>query len=82
MTPAKRFHRHVVQLSGEISRGNPVVGVEMGFKPAVSLTEQIADHLSAEIISGRLAPTARIQECHIAAIHVICELVDAELFPE
>lgn len=26
--------------------------------------------------------TARIQECHIAAIHVLCELVDAELFPE
>jgi D-sedoheptulose 7-phosphate isomerase len=26
--------------------------------------------------------TARVQECHIAAVHVICELVDAELFPE
>jgi D-sedoheptulose 7-phosphate isomerase len=26
--------------------------------------------------------TARIQECHIAAIHVLCELVDAELIPE
>lgn len=26
--------------------------------------------------------TARIQECHIAAIHVVCELIDAELFPE
>jgi len=26
--------------------------------------------------------TARIQECHIAVIHVICELVDAELFSE
>jgi D-sedoheptulose 7-phosphate isomerase len=26
--------------------------------------------------------TARVQECHIAALHVICELVDAELFPE
>jgi D-sedoheptulose 7-phosphate isomerase len=26
--------------------------------------------------------TARVQECHIAAIHVLCELVDAELFPE
>ncbi|MGI9590142.1 MAG: D-sedoheptulose-7-phosphate isomerase [Myxococcota bacterium] len=25
--------------------------------------------------------TARIQECHITAIHVLCELVDAELFP-
>jgi hypothetical protein len=31
----------------------------MGFKPAVSLTEQIADHLSSEIIRGRLAPTER-----------------------
>jgi D-sedoheptulose 7-phosphate isomerase len=26
--------------------------------------------------------TARIQECHIAVIHVICELIDAELFSE
>jgi D-sedoheptulose 7-phosphate isomerase len=26
--------------------------------------------------------TARIQECHIAAIHVLCELIDTELFPE
>jgi DNA-binding GntR family transcriptional regulator len=38
----------------------------MVFKPAVSLTEQIADHLSNEIISGRLAPTERIQELKIA----------------
>ena len=38
----------------------------MGFKPAVSLTEQIADHLSAEIIRGRLAPAERIQELKIA----------------
>ena len=26
--------------------------------------------------------TARVQECHIAAIHVLCELVETELFPE
>lgn len=26
--------------------------------------------------------TARVQECHIAAIHVLCELVESELFPE
>lgn len=26
--------------------------------------------------------TARIQECHVAAIHVLCELVEDELFPE
>lgn len=38
----------------------------MGFKPAVSLTEQIADHLSNEIIAGRLAPTERIQELKVA----------------
>ena len=25
--------------------------------------------------------TARIQECHITAIHAVCQLVDAELFP-
>ncbi len=34
----------------------------MEFKPAVSLTEQIANHLSDEIINGRLAPLERIQE--------------------
>lgn len=42
------------------------MGVSVGFKPAVSLTEQIADHLSNEIITGRLAPTERIQELKIA----------------
>lgn len=26
--------------------------------------------------------TARVQECHIAAVHAICECIDAELFPE
>jgi D-sedoheptulose 7-phosphate isomerase len=26
--------------------------------------------------------TARVQECHISVIHVLCELVDAELFTE
>ena len=38
----------------------------MSFEPAVSLTEQIADHLSSEIIHGRLAPMARIQELKVA----------------
>lgn len=38
----------------------------MGFKPASSLTEQIADHLGNEIIAGRLAPTQRIQELKVA----------------
>lgn len=38
----------------------------MEFKPAQSLTEQIADHLESEIIFGRLAPCERIQELKIA----------------
>jgi DNA-binding GntR family transcriptional regulator len=38
----------------------------MGFKPAASLTEQIANHLSDEIINGRLAPLERIQELKVA----------------
>lgn len=38
----------------------------MNFEPAVSLTEQIADHLATEIIFGRLQPSARIQELRVA----------------
>lgn len=38
----------------------------MNFEPAVSLTEQIADHLATEIIFGRLQPLARIQELRVA----------------
>ena len=38
----------------------------MEFKPALSLTEQIADHLEGEIIFGRLAPSERIQELKVA----------------
>jgi DNA-binding GntR family transcriptional regulator len=39
----------------------------MNFEPAMTLTEQIADHLGAEIIRGRLKPMARIQELKVAA---------------
>lgn len=38
----------------------------MAFKPTASLTEQIANHLSDEIITGRLAPLERIQELKVA----------------
>jgi DNA-binding GntR family transcriptional regulator len=38
----------------------------MDFKPALSLTEQIANHLSDAIIAGRLAPCERIQELKVA----------------
>ncbi len=38
----------------------------MSFEPAVSLTEQIADHLGREIIAGRLKPETRIQELRVA----------------
>jgi DNA-binding GntR family transcriptional regulator len=36
------------------------------FKPQLTLTEQIADHLGGEIITGRLAPASRIQELKVA----------------
>lgn len=39
----------------------------MHFEPAVSLTEKIADHIGAEIITGRLRPRARIQELKVAS---------------
>jgi DNA-binding GntR family transcriptional regulator len=38
----------------------------MAFHPTQSLTEQIADHLSREIITGQLAAGQRIQELRIA----------------
>jgi DNA-binding GntR family transcriptional regulator len=38
----------------------------MDFEPATTLTEQIADHLGAEIITGRLKPATRIQELKVA----------------
>lgn len=39
----------------------------MSFEPALSLTEQIADHLGEKIISGQLAPGSRVQELKAAA---------------
>jgi DNA-binding GntR family transcriptional regulator len=39
----------------------------MGFQPAVSLTEQIAEHLGRQIITGQLQPSDRIQELRVAA---------------
>jgi DNA-binding GntR family transcriptional regulator len=39
----------------------------MGFSAPASLTEKIADHLGADIIAGRLAPDARIQELKVAS---------------
>jgi DNA-binding GntR family transcriptional regulator len=38
----------------------------MNFEPVMTLTEQIATHLSGEIISGRLKPMTRIQELKVA----------------
>ncbi len=38
----------------------------MDFQPAASLTEQIADHLSRDIITGQLRSGARIQELKVA----------------
>lgn len=42
------------------------MSANMGFEPAVSLTEQIADHIGRQIITGRLEPQQRIQELKIA----------------
>ncbi|MFP6837076.1 MAG: GntR family transcriptional regulator [Pseudomonadales bacterium] len=42
------------------------MSANMGFEPAVSLTEQIADHIGQQIITGRLEPQQRIQELKIA----------------
>lgn len=39
---------------------------QRGFSPAASLTEQIAEHLAREIITGRLSANARIQELRVA----------------
>lgn len=39
----------------------------VSFEPAMSLTEQIADHIGSRIIDGRLRPQARIQELKVAA---------------
>lgn len=36
------------------------------FHPAVSLTEQIADHIADEIIRGNMAPQERIRELRVA----------------
>ncbi|MGD8416039.1 MAG: GntR family transcriptional regulator [Pseudomonadales bacterium] len=38
----------------------------MNFEPATTLTEQIADHIGTEIISGKLKPATRIQELKVA----------------
>ena len=38
----------------------------MDFEPASTLTERIADHLGGEIITGKLKPSARIQELKVA----------------
>ena len=42
------------------------MGERTGFEAAVSLTEQIADHLGRQIITGQLQPQARIQELKVA----------------
>lgn len=42
------------------------MGASMGFESASSLTEQIADHLGQQIITGRLEPQERIQELKVA----------------
>lgn len=38
----------------------------VNFRPAASLTEQIADHIADEIIRGRMAPQERIRELCVA----------------
>lgn len=51
------------------NRNNGAVDVERtsrSFRPAASLTEQIAAHIADEIIRGRMAPQERIRELRVA----------------
>ena len=41
----------------------------------------LASHCEV-VIQAPSQVTARVQECHIAAVHVLCELIDAELFAD
>lgn len=52
-----------------MGRVSGVVDVERtsrSFRPAASLTEQIADHIAEAIIRGRMAPQERIRELRVA----------------
>ena len=43
---------------------------------------KLADKVDYVLCVSETTNTARIQECHILIAHVICELIDAQLFPE
>jgi len=51
---------------------------------SVGLTGKGGGQLAAAVDVAVVVPshvTARVQECHIAVIHALCELVDEQLFP-
>ena len=78
----------VVALSTSGNSPNVIAGVEAARARGlhtIGLVGKGGGLLAAHcevVIQAPSQVTARVQECHIAAIHVLCELVDAELFPE
>jgi len=78
----------VVAISTSGNSPNVIAGVETARERglrAVGLLGKGGGRLAAQVDVAISVPsdvTARIQECHIAVIHVLCELVEGELFPE
>lgn len=78
----------VVAISTSGNSPNVIAGVEVARERglrAVGLLGKGGGRLAAQVDVAIAVPsdvTARIQECHIAVIHVLCELVEGELFPE
>ena len=78
----------VVAISTSGNSPNVIAGVETARERglrAVGLLGKGGGRLAAQVDVAISVPsdvTARIQECHIAVIHVLCELGEGELFPE
>lgn len=78
----------VVALSTSGNSPNVIAGVEAARERGLhtlALVGKGGGRLASRVDVAIGVPsdvTARIQECHVAAIHVLCELVEAELFPE
>jgi len=78
----------VVAISTSGNSPNVVAGVEAardrGLR-VVGLLGKGGGRLAAQVDVAIAVPsdvTARVQECHVAVLHVLCELVESELFPE
>jgi len=78
----------VVAISTSGNSPNVLEGVEAASRRglrSIALVGKGGGRLASRVDVAIVVPsdaTARVQECHIAAIHVLCEIVDAELFPE